>query len=41
MIMQFDNDKLSVIIAIGIVVFCFAIEFIYKVSKKKTGFDNG
>ena len=33
---QFKNDKLSVIIAIGIVIFCFTIEFIYKQNEKKT-----
>jgi len=33
---QFENDKLSVIIAIGIVIFCFTIEFIYKMNEVKT-----
>jgi len=34
---QFSSDKLSVIIAISIVIFCFLIEFVYKQREKKTG----
>lgn len=33
---QFKTDELSVIIAIGIVIFCFTIEFIYKINQEKT-----
>lgn len=33
---QFSTDRLSVIIAIGIVIFCFAIELIYRVNRKNT-----
>lgn len=36
-IKQFSTDRMNVVIAIGIVVFCFLVEFIYKQSEKKQG----
>jgi len=35
-IQQYSSNRTGVIIAIGIIIFCFAVEYVYKKTEKKT-----